>query len=223
MPIINDLFASSDHPKSLGSKFRANRLRKLESLFFRNFNPEKPISILDVGGTDYFWKKSQIPNIPGVRITLLNLQLEKTTHPHISSMIGDATEMNSFEDKKFDLVFSNSVIEHLYTIENQRKMANEILRVGKKYFVQTPNKYFPVEAHYALPFAQYLPKKLLFFLLTKTKLSRLKRWESRAAQQYLDEIRLLNEKEMKSLFPKSKLLKEKVLGMTKSLTAHNLR
>ncbi|SEG25056.1 class I SAM-dependent methyltransferase [Algoriphagus boritolerans] len=223
MSIINDLFASSDHPKSLGSKFRAIRLRKLESLFFRNFNPEKPISILDVGGTDYFWKKSQIPNIPGVRITLLNLHLEKTTHPHISSMIGDATEMNSFEDKKFDLVFSNSVIEHLYTFENQRKMAAEVQRVGRKYFVQTPNKYFPVEAHYALPFAQYLPKKLLFFLLTNTKLSRLTRWESRAAQQYLDEIRLLNEKEMKSLFPKSKLLKEKVLGMTKSLTAHNLR
>lgn len=223
MNFINDLFASSDHPKSLGSKFRANRLRKFESLFFRNFNPEKPISILDVGGTDYFWKKSQIPNIPGVRITLLNLHLEKTTHPHISSMVGDATEMKLFEDKKFDLVFSNSVIEHLYTIENQRKMANEIQRVGRKYFVQTPNKYFPVEAHYALPFAQYLPKKLLFFLLTKTKLSRLKRWEAQAAQQYLDEIRLLNEKEMKSLFPKSKLLKEKTLGMTKSLTAHNLR
>ncbi|WP_332912525.1 hypothetical protein [Algoriphagus boritolerans] len=121
------------------------------------------------------------------------------------------------------MVFSNSVIEHLYTFENQRKMAAEVQRVGRKYFVQTPNKYFPVEAHYALPFAQYLPKKLLFFLLTNTKLSRLTRWESRAAQQYLDEIRLLNEKEMKSLFPKSKLLKEKVLGMTKSLTAHNLR
>ncbi|MFN3996751.1 methyltransferase domain-containing protein [Algoriphagus sp.] len=223
MTFINDLFASSDHPKSLGAKFRANRLRKFEKLFFRNFNPEKPILILDVGGTDYFWKKSQIPNIPGVRITLLNLRLEKTTHPHINSVIGDATDMTEFTDKQFDLVFSNSVIEHLYTFGNQRKMANEIQRVGRKYFIQTPNKYFPVEAHYALPFAQYLPKSLLFMLLTKTKLSRFKRWKPQDAQQYLNEIRLLNAAEMKRLFPASKLLKETILGLTKSLTAHNFR
>lgn len=223
MSFINDLFASSDHPNSLGAKFRANRLRKFEKMYFRNFKLEKPISILDVGGTDYFWKKSQIPNIPGVRITLLNLHLENTTHPHIKSIVGDATDMKEFEDKKFDLVFSNSVIEHLYTFENQRKMADEIQRVGRKHFVQTPNKYFPVEAHYALPFAQYLHKRLLLFLLTKTKVSRFKRWDQKAAQQYLDEIRLLTASEMKVLFPGSKLLKETVLGLTKSITAHNLR
>jgi predicted SAM-dependent methyltransferase len=223
MRIIKDLFASSDHPKSLGAKFRAKRILKFEKLFFRNFNIEKPISILDVGGTDYFWKKSQIPNIPGVKITLLNLHLEKTSHPHINAMIGDAKSMKDFEDKKFDLIFSNSVIEHLYTWENQRRMADEIQRVGRKYFVQTPNKYFPVEAHYAIPFAQYMPKKLLLFLLTKTKMSRFQRWEQPAAQQYLDEIRLLNSSELKALFPESKVLKETVLGLTKSITAHNLR
>jgi predicted SAM-dependent methyltransferase len=223
MSFINDLFASSDHPQSLGAKFRANRLRKFEKLYFRNFNPEKSIFILDVGGTDYFWKNSQIPNIPGVRITLLNLHLEKTTHPHINSMIGDATDMKEFGDRHFDLIVSNSVIEHLYSYENQRKMADEIRRVGRKYFIQTPNKYFPIEAHYAIPFAQYLPKKLLFFILTKTKLSRFKRWKAQAAQQYLDEIRLLNKSEMKGLFPESKILKEKVWLMTKSITAHNLR
>lgn len=223
MSIINDLFAPSDHPNSIGAKFRAKRLKKFEKLYFRNFNTEKPIQILDVGGTDYFWKSSQVPNIPGVNITLLNLHREKTTHPHICSLIGDATDMKEFEDKKFDLVFSNSVIEHLYTFENQVKMAKEIQRVGKKFFVQTPNKYFPIEAHYAIPFAQYLPKSLLLFLLTKTKLSRMSRWKKEDAQQYLDEIRLLDEKEMKILFPGSKILKEKTLGLVKSLTAHNLR
>ena len=223
MSILNDLFAPSDNPKSIGAKFRARRLKKFEKLFFRNFNPEKTIRILDVGGTDYFWKGSQIPNVPGVSITLLNLQLEKTTHPHIKALVGDATSMPEFEDKTFDLVFSNSVIEHLYTHKNQAKMAAEIQRVGKRYFVQTPNKYFPVEAHYALPFAQYMPKGLLFFLLTKTRLSRMARWKPQDAKQYQDEIRLLNEKEMKALFPDSKMLKEKTLGMTKSLTAHNLR
>lgn len=223
MRIINDLFASSDHPKSIGAKFRARRLRKFEKHFFKTFNPEKPISILDVGGAAYFWNNSQISNIPGINITLLNLHLEKTKHPHIQSQIGDATTMTEFQDKMFDLVFSNSVIEHLYTFENQQKMADEIQRVGKRYFIQTPNKYFPIEAHYAIPFAQYLPKKFLLFLLTKTKISRLKRWTVKDAQQYLDEIRLLTQDEMKLLFPGSKLLNEKFLGLIKSITAHNLR
>ncbi len=223
MSILNDLFAPSDHPKSIGAKFRARRLKKFERLFFRNFNPEKPTRILDVGGTDSFWKHSQVPNIPGVTITLLNLHLEKTAHPNIRVLRGDATAMPEFEDKKFDLVFSNSVIEHLYTFENQGKMADEIQRVGKHHFIQTPNKYFPIEAHYAIPFAQYLPKGLLFFLLTKTRLSRMTKWKKQDAQQYLDEIRLLDEKAMKTLFPGSKILKEKTLGLTKSLTAHNLR
>ena len=221
MSLLNSLFASSDQPGSLGAKFRKKRLEKFEQLFFKNFKPKNPIRILDVGGTDYFWKGSNIPDLPHCRIILLNLHLEKTTHPHLESQIGDATDMKEFEDQSFDIVFSNSVIEHLYTWENQQRMAREIQRVGKKFFIQTPNKYFPVEAHYALPFAQYMPKKLLFFLLTKTKVSRFKKWDSEAAKQYLEEIRLLDEKEMQTLFPHGKMLKEKALGLVKSITAHN--
>ncbi|WP_338224696.1 class I SAM-dependent methyltransferase [Algoriphagus confluentis] len=223
MQFIRNLFASSDHPQSLGAKFRKQRLAKFEKLFFRNFRLEKPIRILDVGGTDYFWKHSQIPQIPNLRITLLNLHQEAPKHANIESVIGDATHMPEFEEGSFDLVFSNSVIEHLYTYENQEKMAKEIRRVGKKFFVQTPNRYFPVEAHYALPFAQYLPDKWLFALLTKTPLSRMKRWAPQDAEQYIKEIRLLNEKELRALFPGAKILKEQFGGLTKSITAHNLR
>lgn len=222
MSSFSRLFASSDQPDSLGAKFRKKRLKQFEDLFFKNFDPTKVISILDVGGTDYFWKDSKLLSHSKVKITLLNLHEEKTTHPCLEAKIGDATHLKEYKDQHFDLVFSNSVIEHLYTFENQQKMADEIRRVGKKYFVQTPNKYFPVEAHYALPFGQYLPKKFLFFLLTKTKVSRFQRWSPQAAQQYLDEIRLLNRKEMKVLFPGCTLLAEKALGMTKSLTATNL-
>jgi hypothetical protein len=101
-------------------------------------------------------------------------------------------------------------------------MAQECMRVGKKFFIQTPNKHFPVEAHYALPFVQYLPNKFVFTLLTKTKLSRLHQWREEKAKQYLDEIRLLSLNEIKILFPKSTIFKEKFLGMTKSFVAHNL-
>jgi 2-polyprenyl-3-methyl-5-hydroxy-6-metoxy-1,4-benzoquinol methylase len=222
MSSLFNFFASSNNHKSLGHKFRAKRLQEFERLFFSHFSGSEKIEILDVGGAAYFWQTSALLSHPGVRITLLNFQLEETSHPSLRSVQGDATDMREFKNGTFDLVFSNSVIEHLYTFEKQQKMASEIMRVGKSYFIQTPNVYFPIEAHYALPFAQYYSKAFLHFILTKTKFSRLKKWNSAEASQYIAEIRLLNAKEMKALFPGASLLKEKVLGLTKSFTAHNL-
>ncbi len=222
MSSLFNFLASSDNPNSLGYKFRIKRLQEFEKMFFSRFSGLEKIEILDVGGTSYFWKNSTLLSHPGLRITLLNLYPVETSHPAIHAVQGDATDMREFETGSFDLVFSNSVIEHLYTLELQQKMASEILRVGKSYFIQTPNVYFPIEAHYALPFAQYYPKAFLHFVLTQTKLSRMKKWSSAEASQYIAEIRLLNAQEMKALFPGASLLKEKVLGLTKSITAHNL-
>ena len=91
-----------------------------------------------MGGTSYFWQNSTLLSHPGLRITLLNLYPVETSHPAIHAVQGDATDMREFEKGSFDLVFSNSVIEHLYTLEQQQKMASEILRVGKKLFYSNP-------------------------------------------------------------------------------------
>jgi predicted SAM-dependent methyltransferase len=139
----------------------------------------------------------------------------------MTSMVGDATNLSLCADKSFDVVFSNSVIEHLYTKSNQEKMANEIRRVGKYYFVQTPNKYFIIEPHYLLPGFQFLHPRIKYFLLTKTPLSRGKFWDKQFAQQYIDEIRLLDKSEMVALFPNGLIYKEMFGGLVKSFTAHN--
>ena len=222
MSFISYLLTTSENPNSLGAKFRSQRLRDFENLILLNFAENDPIRVLDVGGASNFWDHSTIPLLPNIEIVLLNLRQEKSTNPKIKCVVGDAMNMPEFEDDSFDLVFSNSVIEHLYTWENQQKMASEIIRVGKKHFIQTPNRTFPVEAHYAIPFAQYIPHSILFFLLTKTKMSRLQKWKPKDAQQYLDEIRLLDLKEMKLLFPDSNMYLEKFMGMIKSISAHNL-
>lgn len=216
------LLASSDNPNSLGNKFRKHRFQYFENLLQTNFEGKFPVKILDIGGMVHFWKDQDLLKSGKVEIIMLNLSAEEVQIKGLSSMAGDATDLSQFADGSFDLVFSNSVIEHLYTWENQQKMAREAMRVGKKYFIQTPNRHFFLEAHYALPFAQYLPKKLTYFLLTKTKLSRGSKWDQKDAQQYLDEIRLLTLEEMKSLFPGAKIYKEKFFGMDKSFTAHNL-
>lgn len=216
------LLASSDNPNSLGNRFRKQRFQYFENLLQTNFEGKFPVKILDIGGMVHFWKDQDLLKSGKVEIIMLNLSAEEVQIKGLSSMAGDATDLSQFADGSFDLVFSNSVIEHLYTWENQQKMAKEAMRVGKKYFVQTPNRHFFMEAHYALPFVQYLPKNLTLFLLTKTKLSRGNKWNTKDAQQYLDEIRLLTFSEMKTLFPRAKMYKEKFFGMNKSFSAHNM-
>ncbi|MBD3626553.1 methyltransferase domain-containing protein [Cyclobacterium sp.] len=219
---IKTLFAPSDEPRSIGGKFRLRRFRFFEEKFLETFEGQEKIKILDVGGTENFWTNHNFILPERVSITLLNLEKEKTSLKNVSSLSGNATDLSQFKDNSFDLVFSNSVIEHLHTYENQEKMAREILRVGKNHFVQTPNKYFFLEPHYALPLFQFFPSSIAFLVLTKTKLSRMQKWEPEFAKAYLNEIRLLSLREMKGLFPQSHIYFEKVFGMNKSFVFHTL-
>lgn len=218
---IKLLLSTSNEPGSWGSKFRSKRFLFFEQAFWSAFQNRDHIRILDVGGTEEYWKDKSILEAGNISITLLNLTTNPVSLPGVNSVAGDATDLSQFPDGSFDLVFSNSVIEHLYTFENQEKMAREIQRVGHKYFVQTPNKYFFFEPHYALPFFQFMPSSLVYFVLTKTKLSRLHRWDPQQAKSYVEEIRLLSLKEMKRLFPTGKVYYEKFLGMDKSFSLHN--
>lgn len=215
---IKNIFEISEKKNSLGNKFREQRfnffLKKLESL-------NKPVSLLDIGGKINFWENRGLAGNNDYKITVLNIETEKSNYSNISCQVGDATNLNQFNNKSFDVVHSNSVIEHLYTFENQKKMASEIIRIGKKYIIQTPNKYFFIEPHYLLPYFQFLNYSMKFFILTQTKMSRLKKWEKKFARQYINEIRLMTLEEIKKLFPDCKIYHEKFLWMNKSFTAHN--
>lgn len=215
---FKDIFDSSDNPQSWGNRFRNKRFEflrgKLDAL-------PKPVRILDIGGLESFWTNRGFGNNPDFQITILNLEKQATSGSSFASLAGDATNLVGIRDQEFDVAFSNSVIEHLFTLDNQRQMALEIQRVGKYHFVQTPNKYFPIEPHYVLPFFDCLPASWKYNILTKTRLSRLKKWSHQDAKQYVDEIRLISYREFKRLFPRSQMYKEKIMGLTKSFTAHN--
>jgi 2-polyprenyl-3-methyl-5-hydroxy-6-metoxy-1,4-benzoquinol methylase len=221
MQKIKLLLSTSNEPGSWGNKFRSKRFLFFEQLFWSAFKDKDHIHILDVGGTEEYWKDKSMLQAGNISVTLLNLSASPVNHPQLTSVAGDATDLSQFADRSFDLVYSNSVIEHLYTFENQEKMAKEIQRVGHKYFVQTPNKYFFFEPHYALPFFQFMPSSLVYFVLTKTKLSRMQRWEPQQARSYVEEIRLLSLNEMKQLFRSAKVYREKFLGLDKSFSLHN--
>ena len=215
---FKNIFDISENKDSLGNQFREKRFL----FFLKKINKmQKPVTILDIGGKINFWENRDLAGNNEYKITIVNIEKETSIYSNIHCEIGDATNLNKFNTKSFNIVHSNSVIEHLYNFNNQSKMASEIIRVGQKHIVQTPNKYFFIEPHYLLPFFQFFPDKLKYLILTKTKLSRLKTWDKNFAKQYIKEIRLLNLKEIKLLFPTSKIYFEKFLGMNKSFTMHN--
>ncbi|HZO73295.1 MAG TPA: class I SAM-dependent methyltransferase [Ktedonobacteraceae bacterium] len=198
------------------------RIRKKRFIFFSALiaSLPRPCAILDVGGTQEFWEKMEFL-CDDVEVTLYNLFPIVTTYPGLNSKQGDARDMHEFGERAFDVVFSNSVIEHVGSYEQQRQMADEVRRVGKKYCVQTPNRYFPIEPHVLLPFFQFLPFGLQVFILSHFRSPW--GWKITSRQEavsYLRGIRLLTEKELKSLFPEAKIYKEKFLGMTKSLLVY---
>jgi SAM-dependent methyltransferase len=212
-------FADSSNRASYSHKFRLKRFQ-----YFINFleGLPRPVKILDAGGTQNFWEKMKFTSPDKAEITILNNELITVTLPNFRYIWGDIRRMNMFRNNQFDVVFSNSVIEHLASFDDMKEAAGEIIRTGKKYFVQTPNYYFPIEPHFLFPFFQFLPKKIKIFLLMKFKLGWFeKQKEIENAEKIINSVNLLTKSELLKLFPGSCLLKEQYLFITKSLIVHS--
>ena len=186
-------------PHNLGNRFRQKRMRK----FLELVPPDGPVRILDLGGTAAYWRA--LPGLyraPNVEITILNLGADERRDENLVVKAGDACA-TGFEDNSFDIVHSNSVIEHVGEWPRIEAMAREVRRLAPSHFVQTPNFWFPIEPHYKLPAVHGLP-------------ARVKR---AVTGDDPHRIRLLSAGQMQRLFPQSDLWREKVFGLTKSLVA----
>ena len=207
-------------PDSLASHFRQKRydlFRKLVSSL------ERPMKILDVGGLQWTWERIGFADQPDIHVTMLNITRVPVDHWNIESVEGNACSMPQFNDKQFDIVFSNSVIEHVGGEEEIQLMANEIRRVGKSYYVQTPNRYFPIEPHFFFPMFQFLPVSIRATLVQHFSLG----WTPKIPDRKLAEaevraINLLSKKQVKALFPDAVTVEERLLGMSKSIQAFRL-
>lgn len=202
----------------IANVLRTKRFRLFLSLLERT---PRPIRILDVGGTQSFWEQMGFANIPDIQIVLLNITKEPVSHGNFTSVVGDARSLDAYADKEFDIAFSNSVIEHVGTFTDQQRMAQELRRVGKRYFLQTPYRYFPIEPHFIFPGFQFLPVAFRIWLITHFALGCFPRFHDReAARRAVDEIRLLSRNELRQLFPEGTHVDEKFLGLTKSLMVY---
>ncbi|MGQ0678386.1 MAG: class I SAM-dependent methyltransferase [Actinomycetota bacterium] len=151
----------------------------------------------------------------------MNLFADSVILPNFSCQIGDARTMPQFENGQFDLVFSNSVIEHVGDLSDQKRMGQEIRRVGKRYFVQTPNRRFPIEPHFMFPLFQFFPEPLKVFLICHLPITHAKtRWTREQALEVARDIRLLTHRELRMIFPHATIRRERVLGLSKSFMVY---
>jgi Methyltransferase domain len=214
MRIINNVQANSTSvatlpwPASIAINFRRKRFEFFKSLLA---SLPRPLHILDVGGTQIFWEIMGFIQ-DDIHLTILNTEPVEATCSNVTTIVGDARDMHELKDKQFEVVYSNAVIEHVGNFKQQRQMAEEVQRVGKRYIVQTPNRYFPIEPHVLIPFFQFFPLKLKVFTATHSP-----DWGWKASHiEELSTIKLMSEKELRSVFPGAQIFKEDFLGLTKS-------
>jgi hypothetical protein len=159
-----------------------------------------------------------------ILITNISAQIDKNKEDIDDADIfryadADARDL-PYPDNSFDIAHSNSVIEHVGDWDSQVRFAREVARVAPGYFVQTPNYWFPWEPHFGTVGFQFLPMPLQISLL----MARPRGFYQRAATvdaavRSIETCQLLDARRFRALFADGELVREKFLGLTKSLMA----
>jgi len=191
--------------------FRRKRMRN----FIRLMGIDDSTSIIDVGGTAFVWNLVECQPM----VTMINLKAPKSVDARLHAVVASGLAI-PFRDNSFDICFSNSVIEHVGDAEARAAFSREVRRVSKCYWVQTPNRRFFVEPHFICLFLHWLPFRVKRHLIRRFTLWGL---VTKPSQKQVDEAllgnHLLDEREMRELFPDGEIIKERFLGIPKSLIA----
>ncbi len=190
-------------------RWRAARMQAFVNLI----EPAAHARVLDVGGTAELWDMVDVPldvwllNQPGV---VANAPETGRADRHF--LVGDACDLSRFADGAFDVVFSNSVIEHVGDRTRIERFAAEVCRVGVSYWVQTPSYLFPIEAHTGWPFFWFYPRAV--------RAAVARRFDRAVADEVVvDPIAnttCFTLRELRALFPDGEVFTERVAGWPKS-------
>lgn len=191
------------------------RLRRL-GRFVRAFPDLSSLSVLDIEGRPMLWDLlNEYYGLKPRRLLLLNEESEINRIDGYETVIGDGCHL-AYEDNAFDLVFSNSVIEHVGDLSRMRQFVHECTRVGKEIYIQTPNRWFPVEPLTVALFIHWFPKRIFKRLGFLT----IAWWVSSSEDFYraCDDFYLLSRDDFIRLSPSTNLnlWEERVFGFVKS-------
>lgn len=210
------------------SKLR-NEFRKERGRLFKEFYIDRKTKILDLGGGNGEHIKGLVDRKYWENIIVADIDkrlLEKAKASGLRIYQLNESDRMPFKDKSFDIVFCNSVLEHITvakeniwnykdgkkffeeSFKRQTRFANEIRRIGKKYFIQTPNRFFPIESHTWFPYLQFFSRNIQIRLIRLLN----KFWLKKTQPDW----NLLSGKELRALFPNAQIYKERVIGIVKS-------
>jgi hypothetical protein len=198
-------------PGSLSARARARRWR----VFVDAFPEIDQMTVLDLGGDVRAWR---LAPVRPKRLILLNIFSQDVEEDWITVLVGDACEPPP-DLPDTDMVYSNSVIEHVGGHWRRSKFAETVHRC-ERFWVQTPSRSFPLEPHFMFPMLQHLPRSAQATLVTKWPVGNYARVTERSeALSSLLDIELLSADEMRFYFPDAELYRERFAGLTKSFVA----
>jgi hypothetical protein len=203
-----------DAPGSLGDRRRTRRANWL----VEQFPDLSQMSVIDLGGRLSSWENAAVrPK----HVHIVNLESEVGEVPSWAEVDhGDACELpSSILSRRYDLVFSNSVIEHVGGHERRMRLADAVHKLADSYWVQTPYRYFPIEPHWVAPFMQFMPIAVRTQYALRWPLGHTPPKDKADARQSVLWVELLDRTQMRYYFPGSTLRVERFAGLTKSLIA----
>ena len=227
MSITNALarrFTNYDDQSSLGSRLRAKRLGPLLDMIEAVSRQHGRVDIIDIGGTDFYWGivPPEYLQRHRVSITIVNpagYEIKNDFGP-FRFVEGDGCNLAGFADKSFHIAHSNSVVEHVGDWDRMVRFAAELQRVSQRLFVQTPNFWFPIEPHFMTPLFHWLPQPTRVWLVMRFQLGHWKKADTLdEAVRIVESARLLNRRMMQTLFPKARIITERLFGLAKSFVA----
>lgn len=201
------------------------------ALFLSQIRLSKNCSLLDLGGQDGAYMERMKNELRDFKILIADINekmLDKAKQRGYETRYIDGGKGSfPFENGEFDCIFCNSVIEHVTvpkeeiwkmnnnfrkrSFETQKHFAGEIRRCAKSYYVQTPHRHFPVEAHTWFPLINFMPRFMQ--ILGIRMLNRV--WFKRTTPDW----NLLDERQMKMLFPDANIIVVRKMGLKKEIIA----
>jgi hypothetical protein len=208
-----DAIGGVDSTRSLAGSARARRWR----YFSQRFPAISQMRVVDLGGTPESWR---LAPVKPMALTIVNLSPLTSDQEEVNIVQADACDLPAaVRRERFDLVFSNSLIEHVGGHPQRQRLADTIHGLADRHWVQTPYRYFPIEPHWLLPGMQSLPYEARVQLSLHWNRGHIRTYTREAAENKVDEIDLLSISQMRRYFPTSMIWYERFAGLVKSLVA----
>ncbi len=200
--------------KSFSHKSRTKKFELLNKVF----RPRPDDRVLDIGASGEVFLRYTLEDVYPYpeRITaggyeFGEVESARRYYPRARYAVFDGCAL-PFPDRSFDLVFSNAVIEHLLGPGRQAQFAREITRVGKSWFVTTPNFWYPFESHSHLPLIQFMPRAM------QREYNRL--LGTHIPKGTVQELALLSARQLRGLFPTSRVARVRITFWPETLVAY---